>query len=139
MPPREAFLSHSSEDRAIAQRIAEMLCDNGVPTFYAPANVVGHQQWQDEILKALQRCDWFLVLLSPDAIQSMWVKRETAFALKERRYEDKIVPLNYRDCDLGPLEWLRLYQFVDFRADFSEGARTLLRVWGLGLKSLPGA
>ncbi len=42
MPPREAFLSHSSEDRAMARRIAEMLGDHGVPTFYAPANVIGH-------------------------------------------------------------------------------------------------
>lgn len=134
MPPREAFLSHSSEDRAIAQRIAELLCEHAVPTFYAPANIVGHQQWQDEILKALQRCDWFLVLLSPNAVQSMWVKRETAFALKEKRYEDRIVPLFYRDCNLGTLEWLRLYQFVDFRTDFREGARMLLRTWGLGLK-----
>ncbi len=123
----------------MARRIAEMLGDHGVPTFYAPANVIGHQQWQDEILKALQRCDWFLVLLSPDAIRSMWVKRETAFALKERRYEDRIVPLNYRDCGLGPLEWLKLYQFVDFRAGFSEGARMLLRVWGMELKSSPRA
>ena len=53
----------------------------------------------------------------------MWVKRETAFALKEKRYEDRIIPLNYRDCDLGKLAWLNLYQFVDFRADFREGAR----------------
>jgi hypothetical protein len=134
MPPREAFLSNSSEDRAMAQQIAQMLSDHGVPTFYAPANIIGHQQWQDEILKALQRCDWFLVLLSPDAIKSMWVKRETAFALSERRYENQIIPLNYRDCDLGTLAWLKLYQFVDFRSDFQEGARMLLRVWGLGLK-----
>ena len=135
MPPREAFLSHSSEDGAIAQRIAELLCEHGVATFYAPTNIVGHQQWQDEILKALQRCDWFLVLLSPNAVQSMWVKRETAFALKEKRYEDRIVPLLYRDCDLGTLEWLKLYQFVDFRTDFREGTRMLLRTWGLGIKS----
>jgi hypothetical protein len=135
MPPREVFLSHSTVDRAVAQQIADMLCDHGVPAFYAPTNIVGHQQWQDEILKALQRCDWFLVLLSPDATRSMWVKRETAFALNERRYEKQIVPLNYRDCDLGEMAWLKLYQFVDFRADFSEGARMLLRVWGIGLKS----
>ena len=35
MPPREAFLSHSSEDRATAQRIAELLREHEVPTFYA--------------------------------------------------------------------------------------------------------
>ena len=136
MRPHEVFLLHSSEDRAIAERIAALLRDHGIPTFYAPANILGHQQWQDEIIIALQRCDWFAVLVTPAAIQSMWVKREVAIALSERRYEKRIVPLNYRDCDLPDgFGWLRTYQFVDFRADISDGARDLLRVWGLGLKS----
>src|SRR5580698_6471639 len=102
MPPNEVFVSHSSADRAMAERIAGCLREHGVPTFYSPVDLVGAQQWQNEILGALRRCDWFLVLLSPDAINSMWVKRETAFALSDPRYENRIVPLMYRRCNLGP-------------------------------------
>lgn len=135
MPPREVFLSHSSQDHEFAARIAEMLREHGVPAFFSPQNLVGAQQWQDEILGALQRCDWFLVLLSPDAIRSMWVKRETALALSDPRYENRIVPLMYRDCELAPLAWLTLFQIVDFRTiDFRDGCRDLLRVWGVGMK-----
>ena len=94
MAPNEVFLSHSSEDQVTAERIAQTLVAHGVPIFYSPENIVGAQQWQNEILHALQRCDWFIVLLSPDAIESMWVKREVAFALNDSRYEDRIVPLN---------------------------------------------
>jgi hypothetical protein len=84
MHPREVFLSHASQDRALAESIARLLALHGVPSFYSPFNLIGAQQWQDEILKALQRCDWFVVLLSPDAIDSMWVRRETAYALSDR-------------------------------------------------------
>lgn len=135
MPPLEVFLSHSSQDAAMAEAIAKVLGDHGVPVFYAPANLLGAQQWQQEILQALKRCDWFVVLLSPDATESMWAQRETAYALSDQRYQNKIVPIKYRDCDLGPLDWLRLFQIVDFRFDVQAGCRELLRIWGIGLKS----
>ena len=101
MLPTEVFLSHANQDRAMTQRLAEVLARHGVPVFFSPQNILGAQQWQNEILKALQRCDWFAVLLSPQAISSMWVKREVAFALQDPRYEDRIIPLTYRSCDLA--------------------------------------
>jgi hypothetical protein len=134
MQPSEVFLSHSSEDRAMAERVANCLRRHGIPTFYSPLNLLGAQQWQNEILGALTRCDWFVVLLSPDAVDSMWVKRETAFALSDPRYENRILPLMYRPCNLGPLEWLRLFQFIDFEMEFEEACRALLRTWGIGLQ-----
>ncbi|HVA50889.1 MAG TPA: toll/interleukin-1 receptor domain-containing protein [Pirellulales bacterium] len=135
MPPLEVFLSHASADHDMAERLATLLRGHGIPTFYSPSNLLGAQQWQDEILKALQRCDWFVVLLSPDAIESMWVRRETALALRDKRFEDKIIPVRYRPCDLGRLGWLEIFQMVDFQGDFDQGCRNLLRIWGIGLKS----
>ena len=134
MPPAEVFLSHASADAPMAERVAATLVAHNVPVFYGPRNIVGAQQWQDEILAALRRCDWFLVLLSPDAVESMWVRREFAFALGERRFENRIVPLAYRRADLGPLEWVRSLQVADFSGDYTAGARDLLRVWGIGLR-----
>jgi hypothetical protein len=132
MLPVEVFLSHSSYDAAMARRIADVLIGHGVPVFFSPQNIVGAQQWQDEILRALQRCDWFIVLLSPEAVDSMWVKREIAFALNERRYEGRIVPLRYRSCQLGSLQWLSLSQMIPFEDNFADGCRQLLRIWGIG-------
>ena len=118
----------------MAQRLATVLTRHSIPTFFSPQNIIGAQQWHNEILSALQRCDWFVVLLSPDAINSMWVKREVAFALQDPRYEDRIVPLKYRDCDLKSLQWLTLFQMVNFAGDFTDGCRSLLRIWGIGLR-----
>ena len=69
-PPREAFLSHCSADKAVADQLVEVLRRHGVPVWYSATNILGAQQWHDEIGRALQRCDWFLLLLSPRALNS---------------------------------------------------------------------
>jgi hypothetical protein len=48
----------------------------------------GHSNWQDEILRGLKRCDWFVVLLSPNAVNSMWVKREIESSALFRRVDE---------------------------------------------------
>ncbi len=76
MSPKEIFLSHSNLDRSFADSIAETLRGHGIPVWYSQTNILGAQQWHDEIGEALKRCDWFIVVLSPNSVQSMWVKRE---------------------------------------------------------------
>jgi hypothetical protein len=135
MLPSEVFVSHSSQDTEFAARIIEVMRAHGIPAFYSPHNILGAQQWHDEIGDALARCDWFLLLLSPDAVGSKWVKRELMYALRSDSFLG-IVPLMYRDCDYESLSWtLADFQMVDFRGELQEGCRNLLRIWGVGLKS----
>ena len=134
--PREASLSHASDDREIAGRLAHVLAAHSVPVWYSPRSIVGAQQWQDEIGAALARCDCFLLLLSPNSVRSKWVKRELLYALQDERYDGHILPLLFRSCDLAALSWtLSQFQMVNFTDDFETGCRGLLRVWGLGLRS----
>jgi hypothetical protein len=133
--PAEVFLSHSSKDRRVAANLAAVLRDHGVPVWYSETNLLGAQQWHDEIGAALARCDWFALLLSPAATNSKWVKRELLYALRSPRYGNRIVPIAYRPCDLALLSWtLEDFQMVDFQTDFQTGCRALLRTWGLGLR-----
>ena len=65
----------------------------------------------------------------------MWVKRELSYALNQRRYEDKIVPVLLRDCDYERLHWaLAGFQMVKLNGGFTAGSRELLRIWGLQSK-----
>lgn len=135
MLPAELFLSHSSLDQPFATPVVETLRRHGIPVWHSQTNIVGAQQWHDEIGAALKRCDWFAVLLSPNSVNSVWVKREVLFALNDNRYADRIVPVLYQPCDYDQLSWtLSLLQMVDFTGDFDEGFRDLLRIWGLGYK-----
>lgn len=136
MQPAEAFLSHSSRDRRFADRLVRVFARHSVPFFYSKRSIIGAQEWHDEIGDALGRCDWFVLVLSPDAVKSEWVKRELLYALTSERYKGRIVPLLYRACDFEKLSWtLSNIQRVDFRRHFREGSRQLLKIWGLGLKT----
>lgn len=133
MRPNEAFLSHCSLDHDFTIRVAATLRRHGVPLWFSQTNIMGAQQWHDEIGSALRRCDWFIVVLSPDSVGSRWVKHELIYALQQARFEDRIVPLLYRQCDIERLSWvLPAFQHIDFRSDFDDGCRDLLRLWGLG-------
>jgi hypothetical protein len=133
--PGEVFLSHSARDRRFADKIASVLRDNGVPVWYSSTNIVGAQQWHDQIGEALMRCDWFVVVLSPNSIKSRWVRLELGFALRDARYDNRIIPLLLRPCDYLTLSWtLGGIQFVDFSTSFESGCGNLLRIWGLSYK-----
>ncbi len=133
--PKEVFLSHSSADHGFATELTEVLRRHGIPVWYSNTDPKGAQQWHDEIGEALQRCDWFVLLLSPDAVASKWVKRETLFSLQQNRFEERIVPVLYRCCSFEKLSWvLPQLQIVDFRFDFDSGYRDLLSIWGIGYR-----
>ena len=106
MIPHEAFLSYASLDQDFVTSLAHVLRRHGVPIWYSQTNILGAQQWHDEIGAALRRCDWFLLALSPHAVASMWVKRELIFALQQNRFENRIVPLFYQACDVDRLSWV---------------------------------
>jgi len=132
--PKEVFLSHASGDRRFADRLVDFLRRNGIPVWYSRTHLRGAQEWQNEIGRALRRCDWFVVVLSPRAVRSMWVGRELSYALLQKRYTGKIVPLLYHKCDHEKLHWaLGSFQMVDFTADFDAGSADLLRIWRLYL------
>src|SRR5438552_17969513 len=119
---REVFLSHASQDHAKAHRLRELLLAHSVPVWFSSHHIRGAQQWQDEIGEALARCAWFMVLLTPHAVKSMWVKRELGYALSEKRYQRRIIPLLFKKCDIHALSWtLPQLQVIDFRQDYWEG------------------
>jgi len=133
MLPTEVFLSHSSADATFVTNVADTMRRHGVLVWYSRTNILGAQQWHDEIGAALSRCDWFVLVLSPNAVGSRWVKYELLYALQDNRFENRIVPLVYQPCDAKTLSWvLPTFQNVDFTGPFDDGCRDLLRVWGLG-------
>jgi len=93
---RKVFLSHASTDRAFVLRLVKILKQNQVSFWYSETDIQGAKQWHDEIGRALTKCNWFLLVLTPNSIHSPWVKRELLFALEQKRYNEKIIPLLYK-------------------------------------------
>lgn len=130
--PRELFVSHSSRNRRFVKAFIEILRRHRIRSWYSEHHIIGAKQWHDEIGRALRRCDWFLVVLSPDAVRSTWVKRELMYALQRDAFQERIVPVLIKSCDLDRLSWtLAAVETIDFRGDQLSGFRRLLRIWGI--------
>jgi hypothetical protein len=131
----ELFVSHAAADHAFVEPLVGTIRRHGLPVWYSKTNLVGAQQWHDEIGAALERCDWFLVVLSPNSVESIWVKRELLFALSEKRYTNRIIPLLYQPWEYKKLSWvLNNFQRVDFTNGEEEGYHALFQSWGLGYR-----
>jgi hypothetical protein len=132
VPPRHCFLSHSHYNEAFVDKLADVLARHRIEAWYSPRKLKGGQQWHDEIGKALsERCNWFLVVLSPSAVKSRWVKHELVYALNNAPFKHgRITPLLTRTCEWRKLSFtLGGIQWVDFRKSFEAGCRALLKSW----------
>lgn len=128
--PEELFLSHASSDHRFTQRLADVLSDHGLKPWFSAKNIGNATQWHNEIGKALERCDWFIVVLTPNSVKSKWVQHELLYALNHDRYADRVIPLLKKRCDFEKLSWtLDQLQRVDFTGKFEDGCRSLLKTW----------
>ena len=97
---------------------------------------IGSGDFERVILGNIQERAHFLVLLTPHSVKSMWVKRELNYALIEKRYEDRIVPLLFKKCNYRALSWtLPQFQMIDFTKEYEQACEELLRVWKKPLRS----
>ena len=127
----KVFISHSSLDRVFAeQELVPLLEGHGVETWYSRDDIRAATDWEASIREALKRCDWFLVVLSPNAAGSDWVRAEVDWAMENRK--DHIVPLQIGKCDPSRIHLrLRTIQHVEYQAGLRESRERLLKVWGI--------
>jgi TIR domain len=132
--PREVFLSHAHQDEAVALALAADLRRHDVPVWLSERHITPSRRWLEEIGQALDRCDWFVIVLTPAAVTSLWVQREVYFALEQKRYGGRIVPLLVKKCNVKKLAWpLTAIQMIDFDA-CPAGLRDLLAMWGIAYR-----
>jgi hypothetical protein len=124
------FVSHSSLDRAwVETEVVRPLEVNGIQTWYAPTRIESAAQWEREILRGMERCDWFLLVVSPRAADSEWVKDELNWAVHYR--PTRIVPVVMEECNLWQFH-IRLprIQHIDFTREAESARRKLLARFG---------
>ena len=106
-----------------------------VPVWISERHVRPSRRWIDEIGRALDRCDWFAVVLTPAAVRSLWVQREVYFVLQRKRFGGRIVPLLVKKCNVTRLAWpLTAIQMINF-TPYERGIRDLLAIWGVAQRS----
>jgi len=113
----KVFVSHSTADREFVEsEIVTAIRECGAEPWYAPDNIRSAEIFERSIVAGLEDCDWFLLVLTPKAIESEWVQAEVHWAMQNRR--NKIIPVLVQDCRLVDLhlQLLRI-QYLDYRGD----------------------
>jgi formylglycine-generating enzyme required for sulfatase activity len=127
--PKQIFISHAHEDAAFAHRLAGDLKKNGWCAWIAPENIRPGEKWVEAINRGLDESGVFLLVLTPRAVQSTWVKDETNVAI-EYQHEGclRFIPLEVERCTAPPL-W-RAYQRTSFLGRYQDGLDRLLTELG---------
>lgn len=121
----QVFLSHSSADAKFATHLAADLRSAGIPVWKAPESILDGEEWVSAIERGLTTSTHFLLLQSPAAVDSKWVKFEFNCALA-LVHQDKmrIIPIDYQPC-AAPLFWTQFQQVAGIHDDYHA---TLLRM-----------
>lgn len=85
------FISYSSKDEEFAKRLFADLQAEGVRCWFAAHHVQAGKKLHEQIDSAIRLHEKLLLILSPDSINSEWVKTEIAKARKRESQEKKRV------------------------------------------------
>lgn len=115
------FVSYSRKNADVSYEIAEALRTRGYTVWTDVGGITGGAVWQSEIEDAITNCDIMIVMMSPAARESDWVKREILFALDLQK---TIIPLIVEDVKL-PFALYDL-QPIDYRENHEQGLAQLV-------------
>jgi hypothetical protein len=101
-PPRTAFASYSTQDRAaVLDRVRSLQICTGMDVFLDCLSLRPGQQWQEVIREEIRRRDVFWLFWSRNARASPWVEWEWRAALEAKPLE-RIQPHPLEPSDIAP-------------------------------------
>ncbi len=97
------FISYTKRDEAAAIRLLKFLTDAGFDTFGFQARFVGGMSVRNTIERQISECDFFILVLSEEAVKSSWVQEEIWLALQTQHAnrEDVGKAQNIDPCIFG--------------------------------------
>lgn len=79
------FISHSTQNKQTVDAVVELLNICGIPYWKAPEMIPRGSCYAKEIPKAIRSCAVFLLVLSEEAQESVYVQREVDLAISDRK------------------------------------------------------
>lgn|GEM_PF-1473663 len=98
------FMSYSSTDSAVADRLVKSLESSGVRVWRDVSGVVGGTDWVKSLAEAVSKSNAVLFLMTEASLKSKWVERELVYADQEKSLP--IMPVIFGDVKTP--EWYSL-------------------------------
>jgi hypothetical protein len=131
------FLCHTAVDKPFVRRLAAGLEAHGVRYWLDEAEIKVGDSLIEKIREGLDEVDYVAVVLSPDSVESRWVKRELDVALNQEisGRTVRVLPIMHRNCE--PPSFLLGKFYADFRdeAQYAEAFRKLVESIGVVFNS----
>ena len=89
----QVFISHSSKDTMIARQLAHQLSEAGLKVWIPEDEILPGDNWAKKVGQALEESDFMVVLVTPQAFESEWLKEEIQYALTAGRYKGRLIPV----------------------------------------------
>src|SRR5437588_3538970 len=83
--PQDIFISYSSKDKEKADQLSELLGSAGLSVWIDQSGLDVATSWSASIVDAINGCSAFIVLLSPNSIESHNVIKEVSLASEKRK------------------------------------------------------
>jgi hypothetical protein len=100
------FVSHAASDHDWARQLVEQLTAAGLQVWDHSTDLLPGADFSREVSKALDRADIFVVLISPAAVKSEWVRREIQYVLGDERFQDRLIPVLVEPTAKGDVPWI---------------------------------
>jgi predicted ATPase len=94
----QIFISYSSNDQSIAEKICALLESDGIGCWIAPRDVLPGSIYAEELIKAIDNSDALVLLCSRHTSDSVHVRSEVEHAFSHRKV---IFPVRLEDVELG--------------------------------------
>ena len=91
--PKDIFISYSRRDQEFVTRLASDLNAQVAGVWFDQSAIQLGQRWHDEIMDGIRECKAFILVLSPDAMESRYVREEVN---KASELGKTIFPVIYR-------------------------------------------
>jgi len=118
------FISYSRKDIDVAHQLAQDLEKAGFEAWWDISDLKGGDAWIRTIQAALKASKYFIVVLSPDAVESEWVEKEYTYAIGLGL---RIIPILYKKCEV-PMAFANI-QYIDFRGKrYERGLQELFEI-----------
>ena len=89
----KVFLSYAHSDEDLARKVRDALREAGLEVWDDRLEIFPGDNWAEKVAEALRESNAMVVLFSPDAAHSQRVRREIEYALGEKRYKNRLIPV----------------------------------------------
>lgn len=89
----KVFISHSYQDGELARLLSDELAKRGLRPWLAESEIYPGDNWGEVIGRALKESEAMVGVVTPLSGASPQVRQELGYALTNRSYEGRVIPL----------------------------------------------